>query len=712
MKTIGLNNKKLLISKTPDVNIRQRMQFSKEYNLLNNINNSNDILYEQINNSNQIPYKLNNNVIYTPVQNSQNIGQMNNLPLLNMNFNTNNYQEDEESKGNSDSKIFCSKTIEAYALSAGNLNQNNEKQEQFEKKTNINGDAYSNMDDGINMVSSKNNDMITQVLEPQILYEQNYIPVMQNQPIFPIKKNLLINDFGSPTKNPKNDNNYEQSFEIIQNENQNQLNGFKYTPLTERENKDDFSKASNQYIINNEKNSNIENNKDKNSNLNTPIKEKNNFNNIYNKFKSPLKEYYPEFKDNGYSSKPSKRENMYKLPKYYNVQHPKEKPPNLNLPQNFKNYNDSLDINNNKLNYKNNQYLAKVSTPLKEEGFISNFENNISYSEKNYSRYTLPINTNMTNTFKVAKNLFGKNISIKSFSNLSKEGSEEDGLSKINQDSFISLTNINNIKDFNIFAVLDGHGPEGHTISKYASQALVNFIINFPSIKAVQDLETIYYNLHQNNFQIIKQAFMTIDRQILNNNNIDIKYSGSTCLFVIILGNQVICASIGDSRGILVYDEDNDPDLSKLKVSQLNIEHKLDIPEEKNRIIQSGGIVKQLKDSMGVEAGPFRVFLPGSIYPGLAMSRSIGDSIAKTLGVISEPVISEYNLNEKTKFMVLASDGIWEFLDNEEVKNIGKQYYLNSNCEELCEELYSNSLIQWQINDTIVDDITVIVIFF
>ena len=115
---------------------------------------------------------------------------------------------------------------------------------------------------------------------------------------------------------------------------------------------------------------------------------------------------------------------------------------------------------------------------------------------------------------------------------------------------------------------------------------------------------------------------------------------------------------------------------------------------------------------MGVASGPFRVFSRGSIYPGLAMSRSFGDSIAKSLGVISEPRIIEYNLNEKTKFIVLASDGIWEFLDNEKVKNIGKQYYLNYNSKELCEELYNSSLIQWQINDSIVDDITVIVIYF
>ena len=89
---------------------------------------------------------------------------------------------------------------------------------------------------------------------------------------------------------------------------------------------------------------------------------------------------------------------------------------------------------------------------------------------------------------------------------------------------------------------------------------------------------------------------MTIDHQVLNNNNIDTKYSGTTCLLIIILGNHIISANIGDSRGILVYDEDNDPNLSNLRVFQLSKDYKLDIPEERNRIINAGGIVKQLKD--------------------------------------------------------------------------------------------------------------------
>ena len=94
------------------------------------------------------------------------------------------------------------------------------------------------------------------------------------------------------------------------------------------------------------------------------------------------------------------------------------------------------------------------------------------------------------------------------------------------------------------------------------------------------------------------------------------------------------------------------------------------------------------------------------------MSRSIGDLFGKKLGIISEPGITEYYIGNNTKFFVLCSDGVWEFLSNEKVRDIGKQFYLNSNANEFCQELISRSLIEWQTHDLFVDDITAVAAFF
>ena len=307
--------------------------------------------------------------------------------------------------------------------------------------------------------------------------------------------------------------------------------------------------------------------------------------------------------------------------------------------------------------------------------------------------------------------LNNNNIKIKSFSHLSRAGTEEDGKTKINQDSYIVLPKVNDIENFSIFAVLDGHGPHGHLVSKYVSQNIIDNITTNVLINSSKNVEDIYLSLKKNDFAIIKNAFITADENI-KNMDFDVDESGTTCVLLIILGTHLICANVGDSRCILTYSENNDPELSELKVLPLSIDYKIAIPEERNRIIKAGGLVEQLKDSMGERAGPFRVFKPGKDYPGLAMSRSIGDAIAKKMGVIAEPGIIEHNLNGGIKFIVLGSDGIWEFLSNEDVRDIGKMFYLNCEANDLCEELYSSSLIKWKCNDSTVDDITIIAIYF
>jgi serine/threonine protein phosphatase PrpC len=53
--------------------------------------------------------------------------------------------------------------------------------------------------------------------------------------------------------------------------------------------------------------------------------------------------------------------------------------------------------------------------------------------------------------------------------------------------------------------------------------------------------------------------------------------------------------------------------------------------------------------------------------PGLAMSRSIGDMIAHTIGVSSDPEVTRFDLSSRDKFIVIASDGVFEYLSNQEI---------------------------------------------
>ncbi len=49
------------------------------------------------------------------------------------------------------------------------------------------------------------------------------------------------------------------------------------------------------------------------------------------------------------------------------------------------------------------------------------------------------------------------------------------------------------------------------------------------------------------------------------------------------------------------------------------------------------------------------------------MSRSFGDGIASMVGVTWEPEILEFTIDSDSKFLVIASDGIWEYINNKDV---------------------------------------------
>lgn len=99
-------------------------------------------------------------------------------------------------------------------------------------------------------------------------------------------------------------------------------------------------------------------------------------------------------------------------------------------------------------------------------------------------------------------------------------------------------------------------------------------------------------------------------------------------------------------------------------------------------------------------------------YPGLAMSRSIGDLIASSIGVIAEPDILEYTITNNSCYVILASDGIWEFLNNFKVMNISTSYYNQNNPDGMCKKVIIEATKAWESDDIVIDDITIITAFF
>lgn len=215
----------------------------------------------------------------------------------------------------------------------------------------------------------------------------------------------------------------------------------------------------------------------------------------------------------------------------------------------------------------------------------------------------------------------------------------------------------------------------------------------------------------------LEKSFLRVTDSLYKSSGINLRFSGSTCVSVLIVGNKVFCANVGDSRATLARRKEITSGGAapgqnyKMVGIPLNRDHKADEPDEQARILNAGGRVAAYRDMQGNPLGPARVWHLNEDIPGLAMSRSFGDQAAAEVGVNAIPEITEMNLLESDKFMILASDGVWEFISNDQAVNIVMPHYQNNSAEKAAEALIREALKRWQEEDTSIDDITCIIIF-
>ena len=361
----------------------------------------------------------------------------------------------------------------------------------------------------------------------------------------------------------------------------------------------------------------------------------------------------------------------------------------------------------------NNVYNISINTIPKTEQKLNNLNSNdLVTNIDDYFKYQTYPFQEMINQELININPSVKGKGFKICAQLTRAGKNMDGLEKIDQDTPLISTNVGGVEGFNIFGVLDGHGDFGHYVSQFCKNYFVNKMIEYVEslvyITQFITAEEVYINLKANGFSYIMDLFLNIDSE-LSLQTFDHVLSGTTCNLIFQFNNHLVCFNVGDSRSILIEDYG---DLSNQIIRPLSVDHKPTIPEEMQRIQAYGGAVERIRDIFGNELGPFRVFKRGCNYPGLAMSRSLGDLQAKECGVISNPQILEYDLNTNTKYLVVCSDGIWEFMTNEQVRDIGNKYYAINNAEGFCNELVNVAINIWSQKGKSRDDITVVAVFF
>ena len=295
---------------------------------------------------------------------------------------------------------------------------------------------------------------------------------------------------------------------------------------------------------------------------------------------------------------------------------------------------------------------------------------------------------------KVSKTIF-------KIESLSQVGYSGPGVKKYNQDNFFIYKNLNDESNVLFIGVCDGHGLVGHDVSKY----LIN---NLPKNLNASLKKTNKFISHKETlYSTLKQVFVETNKSLCREKTIDTKFSGSTCVTIILTKNKIISANAGDSRAVMGRYING-----KWLSIDLSHDQKPNNPGERERILSHGGRIEAYKDENGADFGPPRVWLKNDDIPGLAMSRSFGDEIAASVGTISEPEIEEYEITDDDKFIIIASDGIWEFIKSQECVEFIKDYYEKKDLKGCLKFLLNESSKRWIKEEEVIDDITAVLIFF
>ncbi|KXZ52830.1 hypothetical protein GPECTOR_8g213 [Gonium pectorale] len=178
-----------------------------------------------------------------------------------------------------------------------------------------------------------------------------------------------------------------------------------------------------------------------------------------------------------------------------------------------------------------------------------------------------------------------------------------------------------------LFGIFDGHG--GPNAADYVRSNL--FVNMMQSQKFVSDLPT-----------CVTEAYEATDHQYLRQESTSGREDGCTAVTAVLVGRRLLVANVGDSRAVLSRGG---------KAIALSVDHKPNLKEERARIEGAGGVV--------VWAGTWRV---GGV---LAVSRAFGDRPLKRF-VISTPAVAEEGLTSEDEFLILASDGLWDVMTNQE----------------------------------------------
>ncbi|XP_021688828.2 probable protein phosphatase 2C 35 isoform X2 [Hevea brasiliensis] len=229
---------------------------------------------------------------------------------------------------------------------------------------------------------------------------------------------------------------------------------------------------------------------------------------------------------------------------------------------------------------------------------------------------------------------------------------------KENEDSFCIRTQIQGNPNIHFFGVFDGHGQYGAECSNFVKDRLVEILANDPTL--LIDPVKAY-----------SSAFLRTKSE-LHSSKIDDTESGTTAITVLVIGDKIYVANVGDSRAVIAVKNGN-----RIMAEDLSNDQTPFRRDEYERVKLCGARVLSVDQVKGYkdpdiqtwndEGDPPRLWVQNGMYPGTAFTRSVGDRAAETIGVIVDPEVSIVQLRPSHLFFVVASDGVFQFLSSQAV---------------------------------------------
>lgn len=333
-------------------------------------------------------------------------------------------------------------------------------------------------------------------------------------------------------------------------------------------------------------------------------------------------------------------------------------------------YNSNKEIINlnfvNILNSKNpilnlGKFDKEILSKNQNLNYANNSVNNINYNQlKRKSTLNLDSeNNNIINKIKcmkdqiIEKNYFQENSTEQPEIYCVAEYSNKDEMNpryRNYMEDFIKIIDkFNNNPKMGFFSIFDGHG--GEDSAKYAKERI-------PELLAKNLITTSSATIEK----CIINSFIQVDNEL---KFYDSENTGTTATVILIYERNLYLANVGDSKCVMVSDNE---------IKTLSYDHKCTDEKEIERVKKSKGKI-----------------INNRINGQLALSRALGDYSLKRYGVISTPFTNKVEIEVKDKFIIIASDGVWDVTDENDINLIVNKSSLPY---EICEFIIQHSILK------------------